>query len=170
MQVVVTVVDDVTGVRSDVLIDAPGSATMRCVVDALSRRTGGTPLPAEAGDADVRFADSGLVDGAVLHIGADADTGAGRGLVDLLVAGGVGAGRCVRVGVGTVRLAFTPDSETLTGSETAGLPGLEARIAFDGTVSVRLAPAFVAEASPDLAVVADAPDGTGTSGIGRAHV
>ncbi|MCP1503644.1 S-DNA-T family DNA segregation ATPase FtsK/SpoIIIE [Curtobacterium herbarum] len=164
MQVVVTVVDDVTGVRSDVLIDAPGSATMRSVVDALSRRTGGTPLPAEAGDADVRFADSGLVDGAVLHIGADADTGAGRGLVDLLVAGGVGAGRCVRVGVGTVRLAFTPDSETLTGSETAGLPGLEARIAFDGTVTVRLAPALVAEPSPDPAPVGDAPEGAGTSG------
>ncbi|MBE7162625.1 MAG: cell division protein FtsK, partial [Williamsia herbipolensis] len=137
MRVVVTVADDVTGDRTDVLIDAAAATPMRTVVDALVRRTGGAPLPADAADGDVPFSRSGLVDGAVLHIGGDTDTTAAQGLVDLLVAGGVGAGRSVRLGAGHVRIAFGPDSETLTGSETEGLPGLEARIAFDGTVAVR---------------------------------
>lgn len=141
MRVLLTVVDDGTGDRSDVLVDAAGHVSMRTLVDAVARRAGTAPLPLGAADGDVTFADSGLVDGAVLHIGAPAVDGPRRGLVDLLVAGGVGSGRTVRVGAGSVRIAVTPDGTTRTGAASAGLPALEARIAFDGSVTVRRAAA-----------------------------
>ncbi len=156
MRVVVTVVDDVTGDRTDVLIDAAAATPMRTVVDALTRRTGGSALPADAADGDVPFARSGLVDGAVLHIGAQPDAGATTGLVDLLVASGVGSGRSVRLGAGHLRIAVGPDGDTRTGAEAGDTAGLEARIALDGQVEVRLAPV----GEPD----ADAAPGSGSDG------
>jgi S-DNA-T family DNA segregation ATPase FtsK/SpoIIIE len=149
MRVVVTVVDDVTGDRTDVLIDAAAATPMRTVVDALARRTGGTGLPADAADGDVPFSRSGLVDGAVLHIGADPSADARTGLVDLLVASGAGTGRSVRIAAGHVRIAVGPDGDTRTGADTAGIAGLEARVALDGQVEVRRVAGSLPDAESD---------------------
>ncbi|WP_420365889.1 FtsK/SpoIIIE domain-containing protein [Curtobacterium sp. L3-7] len=141
MRVVVTVVDDVTGESSDVLVDAPGQTPMRSVVDALARRTGGAAMPQDAPDGDVPFARSGLVDGAVLHVGGAHRPEVERGIVNLLVVGGVDAGRTRRLSPGTFRIAVADDGSPTVGADAADHPGLEARIAFDGTVTVRQAPA-----------------------------
>ncbi len=106
MRVVVTVVDDGTGDTSDVLVDAAGRTPMRTVVDALVRRTGGAPMPADAPDGDVPFERSGLVDGAVLHVGGAVRPEPEHGVVHLLVVGGVDAGRVRRLSPGTVRIAL----------------------------------------------------------------
>ncbi len=140
MRVVVTVVDDVTGDSSDVLVDAPGQTPMRSVVDALARRTGGAAMPQDAPDGDVPFARSGLVDGAVLHVGGTDRPETERGVVHLLVVGGVDAGRTRRLSPGTFRIAAADDGSPTVGADAADHPGLEARIAFDGSVTVRQAP------------------------------
>ncbi|OEI68069.1 FtsK/SpoIIIE domain-containing protein [Curtobacterium sp. ER1/6] len=141
MRVVVTVVDDGTGDTSDVLVDAAGRTPMRSVVDALVRRTGGAPMPADAPDGDVPFERSGLVDGAVLHVGGAVRPEPEHGVVHLLVVGGVDAGRVRRLSPGTVRIALADDGAAAVGADADGRPGLEARTAFDGSVTVRLAPA-----------------------------
>ncbi len=140
MRVVVTVVDDVVGTTSDVLVDAPGQTPMRSVVDALARRTGSAPMPSDASDGDVPFARSGLVDGAVLHVHGTDRPEVERGVVHLLVAGGVGAGRERRLVPGHVRIALVEDGAPAVGAHAADHPGLEARIAFDRTVTLRLSP------------------------------
>ncbi|MDM7887894.1 FtsK/SpoIIIE domain-containing protein [Curtobacterium sp. RHCJP20] len=139
MRVVVTVVDDATGEHSDVLVDAAGQTPMRTVVDALVERTGGRPVPDGAPDGDVPFARSGLVDGAVLHVGGAERPQPEHGTVHLLVVGGVDAGRVRRLSPGTVRIALTEDGAAAVGAAADG-PGLEARTAFDGSVTVRLTP------------------------------
>ncbi|WIE64919.1 FtsK/SpoIIIE domain-containing protein [Curtobacterium sp. MCLR17_036] len=139
MRVVVTVVDDVTGESSDVLVDASGQTPMRGVVDALARRTGGAPMPADAPDGDVPFARSGLVDGAVLHVGGADRPESERGIVHLLTVGGVDAGRARRLSPGTYRIAVADDGAPVVGADADEIAGLEARIAFDGTVTVRQA-------------------------------
>lgn len=141
MRVVVTVVDDVTGESSDVLVDAPAQTPMRSVVDALARRTGGAAMPPDASDGDVPFARSGLVDGAILHVGGADRPETERGIVHLVVAGGVDAGRARRLSPGTFRISLADDGAPTIGAESGEHPGLEARIAFDGSVTVRRAPA-----------------------------
>ncbi|MFJ3030281.1 FtsK/SpoIIIE domain-containing protein [Curtobacterium sp. NPDC087080] len=140
MRVVVTVVDDATGEHSDVLVDAAGQTPMRTVVDALVRRTGGRPVPEGAPDGDVPFARSGLVDGAVLHVGGAERPQPEHGIVHLLVVGGVDAGRVRRLPPGTVRIALADDGAAAVGAAAGGRTGLEARTAFDGSVTVRLTP------------------------------
>ncbi len=138
MRVIVTALDHTSGTRSDVLVDAAGSTPMRSVVDALARRTGGAALPAGAPDGDVPFARSGLVDGVVLHIGGTAPDGTRRGTVHLLGVGGIGSGRADGLTPGTYRIALVEDGRAAVGAATDGRVGLEARVAFDGTVTVRL--------------------------------
>ncbi len=140
MRVVVTVVDDATGEHSDVLVDAAGQTPMRTVVDALVRRTGGRPVPEGAPDGDVPFARSGLVDGAVLHVGGVERPQPEHGIAHLLVVGGVDAGRVRRLSPGTVRIALADDGSAAVGAATDERAGLEARTAFDGSVTVRLTP------------------------------
>ncbi|TPG03980.1 FtsK/SpoIIIE domain-containing protein [Curtobacterium flaccumfaciens] len=157
MRVIVTVVDDATGEQSDVLVDAAGQTPMRAVVDELALRTGSAPMPADAPDGDVPFARSGLVDGVILHVGPSKAPAVERGIVHLLTVGGIDAGRVRRLPPGTHRIALTDDGFALVDAEAEGRPGLEARVAFDGSVTVRFAPAQTGTASQPGAQTLAAP-------------
>jgi S-DNA-T family DNA segregation ATPase FtsK/SpoIIIE len=162
MRVIVSVVDDATRERSNVLVEAAGQTPMRTVVDALARRTGSAPMPADAPDGDVPFARSGLVDGAILHVGASAPPAVERGVVHLLTVGGVNAGRVRQLVPGTHRVAVTKDGLTLVDSDADGHSGLEVRIALDGAVSLRRTPTVQDDGSAAADEAAPADSDTST--------
>ncbi|MFZ7087099.1 FtsK/SpoIIIE domain-containing protein [Curtobacterium sp. RRHDQ10] len=150
MRVVVTVVDDLRDESLDVLIDAPGSTPMRSIVDMLGRRYGSSILPDGAADADTTFRQSGLVDGAVLHIGSTPAVSPELGIVALRCVGGVGAGRVERLLPGTVAIGLDRTGAPVVGTAQADtVLVLEARVGFDASVTVRSVVADDPEPLPD---------------------
>ncbi|KQO59960.1 FtsK/SpoIIIE domain-containing protein [Curtobacterium sp. Leaf261] len=150
MRVVVTVVDDVRDESLDVLIDAPGSTPMRAIVDMLARRYGSSILPDGAADADTTFRQSGLVDGAVLHIGSAPVVAPENGVVAFRCVGGVGAGRVDRLLPGTVPIGLDLTGAPVIGTaQTDAVLVLEARVGFDASVMVRSMVADEPEPLPD---------------------
>jgi DNA segregation ATPase FtsK/SpoIIIE, S-DNA-T family len=130
VKVVVTVVDDASGSRTEVLVDAPAQTPMRRIVSAMADRVGRTDLPEPP--VDMTFARSGLVDGSVLHLGSAAAADATAGLVDLRVISGEQAGRTLRLPPGDARIGLVFEDVT---PDALSTDGLEARLAFGAQVA-----------------------------------
>ena len=136
MRVVLTVSDDVAGTRSDLVVDAPGETPLALVLDAIGREVGTVSRMPEGVDEQATFATSGLLDGALLHVGSAPPGRAAPGVVDLRLVGGVGAGRSAPLVVGRTLLAVDPDGHLVTG--VADLPAVaEVDVSFDAAVRVR---------------------------------
>jgi len=139
MRVVLTVSDDVVGTRSDLVVDAPGETPLALVLEAIGREVGTVSRTPEGVDEQATFATSGLLDGALLHVGSPPPGRAAPGVVELRLVGGVGAGRSEPVVVGRTLLAVDADGLLVLGASE--LPAVaELDVAFDAGVRVRAVP------------------------------
>ncbi|WP_423922496.1 FtsK/SpoIIIE domain-containing protein [Frigoribacterium sp. 2-23] len=136
MRVFVTVVDDLSGRREDVLIDAPGDTPLRHVFDALGRECGALSRASLDVDDDTTFARSGLLDGALLHVGSPPPPPDTLGPAEARVVGGRGTGRIAPLLVGRTPVALDADGGLVFGASELA-PVAEIEIAFDAGARVR---------------------------------
>jgi S-DNA-T family DNA segregation ATPase FtsK/SpoIIIE len=108
----------------------------------------GRPVPTSYGPGqEVRVAESGVRDGAVVTFAGDASLTDGRangmagGPVDLCVTGGTGAGAVVRLGVGESTVQIGNDGRVRVDEpREGGLAAIAVVVALDGAVRVRRVP------------------------------
>jgi S-DNA-T family DNA segregation ATPase FtsK/SpoIIIE len=140
VRAIVTVRDRLAADDTTVLVDAEPSTPLADVVDAVRVLLGDGPATdrADSPAPSPTFAASGLIDGAVLHIGAPPRREwPAAGIAQLRFVAGPGAGRLGRLTVGETRLGLDAAGEAAFGHDVLGEPHGWVVVAIDGTVTVR---------------------------------
>ena len=153
MRAIVTVRDGDIATDTTVLVDAEPATPLADVVRAIRARLGrSAPSRPHARPDAPTFAASGLMDGAVLHIGAAPPPELpAAGIVEVRYVGGPDAGRLRRLTVGETAFGIDSDGHAAFGTDVVGEPQGHAVVAIDGTTTVRPRgerPQLELEASP----------------------
>jgi S-DNA-T family DNA segregation ATPase FtsK/SpoIIIE len=139
VRAIVTVRDGDTATDTTVFVDAEPATPLADVVRAIRARLGRpTPSAPRARPDAPTFAASGLMDGAVLHIGATPPPEPpAAGIVEVRYVGGPGAGRLRRLTVGETAFGVDSEGHAAFGTDVVGEPQGHAVVGIDGTVTVR---------------------------------
>ena len=161
MRAIVTVRDGDTATDTTVLVDAEPATPLTDVVRAIRARLGRRPAAERATPAasPLTFAASGLMDGAVLHIGAaPRREPAAVGIVDVRYVGGPGAGRLRRLTVGETGFGLDSHGQAAFGRDVEGDPLGFVVLGIHGAVTVR-----ANGEQPELRLEVDTIDETGAA-------
>ena len=161
MRAIVTVRDGDTSTDTTVLVDAEPATPLTDVVRAIRARLGRRPAAERATPAasPLTFAASGLMDGAVLHIGAaPRREPAAVGIVDVRYVGGPGAGRLRRLTVGETGFGLDSHGQAAFGRDVEGDPLGFVVLGIHGAVTVR-----ANGEQPELRLEVDTIDETGAA-------
>jgi S-DNA-T family DNA segregation ATPase FtsK/SpoIIIE len=141
MRVIITVRHALADASTEMLVDAEPDTSMREIVRAVRSRLGGAADgPSDDGTSWATFAESGLMDGAVLTIGATPASPPDEGLAELRFVAGPGSGRIRRLTVGHTSIGVDHEGGAIFGAAIAGSPLASVLLDLDGAITIVAAP------------------------------
>ncbi|WP_394769108.1 FtsK/SpoIIIE domain-containing protein [Lacisediminihabitans sp.] len=137
MRVIITVRDALARASTDVLVDAEPGTPLTQIVRAIRSRLGGGEGQTADDHSGATFAESGLMDGAVLTIGESHASPPQEGLVELRFVAGPGSGRIRRLTVGHTTIGIDEQGGAVFGVQITGSALASVLLGLDGTVIIR---------------------------------